>query len=567
MISLPKTTEDLLRADWSTFEPYAQELLNRSLMSDSAEEWLADWSELERCLDELYNRLMIAVDQNTADEQRKEHYEEFIDRTFPAYQEMEQKLKTKLLTCGLSPDNFQIPLRNIQSEANLFRSENLPLFAEEAKLASEYGRITGSQTVQWEGKEKTLSQMSTIGQDPDREKRERAWRLTTQRQLQDRQGLNGLWQKLLTTRNQLAKNAGKANYRDFRWQQLLRFDYTPADCESFHAAIEEAVVPAMQRIYERRRKQLGVDKLRPWDLDVDSLGREPLRPYQTFDELEGKISAIFGQLDPKFGEYFTILSREKLLDLDNRKNKAPGAYCNPLMKTRKPFIFLNAVGLHGDVQTLLHEGGHAVHAFEAFELPYYPQLMVPMEFAEVASMSMELLAAPYLTQDKGGFYTSQQAARARIEHLEKNILFWPYMAVVDGFQHWAYTNATLSMDPQECDQAWAGLWKRFMGGVDWSGLEDEMMTGWHRKLHIFLAPLYYVEYGLAQLGATQIWANSLKDQKSAVAAYRQALSLGYTRSLPELYRTAGAHLAFDAATLREAVGLTERVIEELQAQA
>jgi oligoendopeptidase F len=307
-----------------------------------------------------------------------------------------------------------------------------------------------------------------------------------------------------------------------------------------------------------------VDKLRPWDLNVDPLGRPALHPFSSPGELVEKASAIFHQVDPQLGAYFEIMRRENLLDVENRKHKAPGGYCTDFPVVRKPFIFMNAVGLHEDVQTILHEGGHAFHVFETASLPYHPQLQVGLEMMEVASTAMELLAAPYLVSSQGGFYTEQEAARARIEQLEQTILFWPYMAVVDAFQHWAYQNPAAAAGPENCAAQWAGLWRLYMTGVDWSGLEDEMETGWQRKLHIHQVPFYYVEYGLAALGALQIWRNALQDQPGAVAAYRRALALGGTQPLPRLYETAGAKFAFDQTTLSEMVYLAERTIETLE---
>ncbi len=254
---------------------------------------------------------------------------------------------------------------------------------------------------------------------------------------------------------------------------------------------------------------------------------------------------------------------EGLLDLDNRKGKAPGGYCTDFPVARRPFIFANSVGVHEDVQTLLHEGGHAFHVFECSHLPYQQQLVVPLEFAEVASMSMEMLAAPYLETEQGGFYSAEEAARARIEYLERSLLFWPYMAVVDAFQHWVYEKPAAASDAAQCDAQWNALWDRFIPDIDWSGLEEEKITGWHRKLHIHQSPFYYIEYGLAQLGAVQVWRNALSDQAGAVAAYRRALALGGTRPLPQLFETAGARFAFDAETLSQAVTLMERVISEL----
>jgi oligoendopeptidase F len=272
---------------------------------------------------------------------------------------------------------------------------------------------------------------------------------------------------------------------------------------------------------------------------------------------------IFRNVDMKLGSYFHVMLDEQLLDLENRKNKSPGGYCTGFPAAKRPFILMNAVGLHDDIQTLLHESGHAFHRFESNHLPYYQQRSVGMEFAEVASMAMELLASPYLAKDKGGFYEQSDADRALADHLEKSILFWPYMALVDAFQHWVYENPEDAAHSSRCDDQWSTLWKRFLPWIDWSGLEDELATGWHRKLHIYTVPLYYVEYGLAQLGAVQIWGNALKDQTAAVAAYRTALSLGGTVPIPELFSTAGAHFAFDSETLKTAVTLMTSVLDSM----
>ena len=281
------------------------------------------------------------------------------------------------------------------------------------------------------------------------------------------------------------------------------------------------------------------------------------------EELNERTQAVFDQVDQTLGGYFKIMRGEDLLDLDNRKGKAPGGYCTYYPVIKRPFIFMNSVGLHDDVQTMLHEGGHAFHAFEASNLPYFHQEDVPIEFCEVASMGMELLAAPYLTKDKGGFYDPKDAARARIEHLEGIIAFWPYMAVVDAFQHWVYENVDDAHDAAKCDAKWAALWDRFMKGIDYTDLEEIKATGWHRKLHIYQVPFYYIEYGLAQLGAVQIFGNAREDQAKAVEAYRKALALGGTVTLPELFEAAGVRFAFDAETLGKAVALVEQTIDEL----
>lgn len=565
MLSLPNTYHDFSTWPWSQIEPYFAELETRPLSSSKIGEWLSDWTQLNDLIQETHQRFNVAANQDTTDKNAEERLQHFIEDISPRAQAANQKLKKKLLDTGLEPPDFSIPARNMRAEAELFREENLPLFTQEQKLEIEYDKIIGAQTAMWEGKEVTLSQLRPILHNPDRTVRERAWRLSSERQLADRGALNELWAKFMGVRKQIAHNADLADYREFKWRQLLRFDYTPSDCKNFHRAILEAVVPAALRIYERRKKQLGVATLRPWDLNVDPFNRAPLKPYRDIAELETRSEAIFRRVDPQMGDYFSVMRKEKLLDLDNRKGKAPGGYCTSFPNAKRPFIFMNAVGLHGDVQTVLHESGHAFHNFERNRLPYQQQRRVTSEFAEVASMGMELLAAPYL-DSPDGFYSKQDAARARIEHLEKNILFWPYMAVVDAFQHWVYENHASAMQPENCDRVWSELWDRFQVGIDYSGLEADKANGWHRKLHIFQVPFYYVEYGLAQLGAVQVWANALKNQANAVQAYRSALALGGTAGIPKLFETAGAKFALDAKTLGDAVGLMEKVMEELEAE-
>lgn len=563
--SLPHTAVPLLNWTWSQLEPYVNDLRERQLNEKSVSDWLSDWSYLGNLLDEIYWRLYVAITVDTTDRDADRRYNHFLDEIQPQWKAAEQTLKEKLLVADLQPAGFEIALRNFRTEADLFREANLPLLSEHKKLATEYDKIFGAQTILWEGQELTLPQLQPVYQEGDRNYRERAWRLAAERQLADREAINTLWVKFMDVRGQLARNAGLPDYRTYRWREKLRFDYTPQDCMQFHRAIEEVVVPAAQMIYEKRRQRLGLKSLRPWDLDVDPFGEPPLRPFQSIDELEEKCARMFARVDPQLGAYFAQMRREKLLDLENRKGKAPGGYCTDFKAAGTPFIFMNAVGIHDDVQTLLHEGGHAFHAFESSLLPYHYR-EVPLEFCEVASMSMEYLAAPYLTEEQGGFYTAGQAARARVEHLETSLRFWPYMAVVDAFQHWVYENHQKACDPSQCDQKWAELWDRFMPGIDWSGLEQEKMTGWQRKLHIHEEPFYYVEYGLAQLGAVQVWRNALRYQPGAVAAYRKALSMGAKGTLPQLYAAAGARFVFDAGTLQEAVQLMLETINELEEQ-
>lgn len=563
MRSVPSSALEAL--DWgiAEFQPYYEELLAQDLKETTLDQWMLNWSSVSKLASEVAARTDVAVTVDTTDEAAEQRFLRFNEEVIPQLRIYDNQLQSKLVSSGLKPEHFDIPLKKFQADIELFREDNLPLFTQQKTLGLEYDKVVGAQTVEWNGEEITLSQLSIEMQNPNREIREKAWTLAMQRTLQDRDKLNQIWTQLMDIRGQIAKNAGKANYRDYVWQAMKRFDYTPEDSVRFQDAIEQVVVPAARRIYERRQQRLGFDSLRPWDLEVEVTKAPPLRPYTTVEELERRTQQIFDRVDPELGGYFKIMREENLLDLDNRKGKAPGGYCTEFALAARPFIFMNAVGTHEDVQTMLHEGGHAFHAFEASRLKYFAQQDMPVEFAEVASMSMELLAAPYFT-DEDGFYSETEAARARIEHLEGIIKFWPYMAVVDAFQHWVYTNHAAASDPQNCDTKWAELWDRFMVGIDYTGLEDVKQTGWHRKLHIFQIPFYYIEYGLAQLGAVQVWANARKDQQKAVESYRSALALGGTVSLPSLFDAAGARFALDAETLQQAVDLVESVINDLE---
>jgi len=525
------------------------------------------WSALADRLDEQYTRLFIATTQFTNAEELEKRFNHFVESIQPRARTEEQKLKEKLLASGIQTANFKMGLKKLRAEADIFREANLELLVEEQKLNAEYNRIQGSQTVLWEGEERTSSQMHSLLFEKERATREKAWRAWTGARLKNRDAVNNLWKKFMAVRLKIAHNAGLPDYRSYMWAQRFRFDYSPEDCKTFHKAIEEVVVPAVKRIYEKRRQKLGIESVRPWDQEVDVSTASPLKPYQTVDEFKSKSRDIFTKVDPKFGEYFQTMIAENLLDLDSRKNKAPGGYNLIYGVSKRPFIFMNNSGTHGDVATILHEGGHAFHAFEAGVVPYFHERSenyVPAEFAEVASMAMELIASPYITKEHGGFYTESEAARARLEHLEGIITFWPYMAVVDAFQHWVYENPKDGSDPILCENQWGELWDRFMPYVDYSGLEDAKKTFWHRQLHIHTIPFYYIEYGLAQLGALQVWANALKDQQKAVEDYRKALALGSTVSLPELFQAAGAKFSFDAQTLHACVELIESQMERLE---
>jgi len=569
VLSPPSTISEIDPRQWKSFGPYFEVLQQIPLTAQTVHAWLEDWSKLKELITEAFASVYIAKSIDTADSDKEAIFLDMLEQVLPQAQVADQSLKERLLslvngdTAALGED-MALVLRSMKNAADLFREANIPLLTELAKLDNEYDKLTGALKVEWQGEEKNLSQLSVFLQDKERPIRERAWKTSMDLWLGCRDTLNKLYSDMLTLRKQVAANAGLPDYRAYAFREKERFDYTPEDCFTFHEAIEAVVVPAAQRIYARKQQQLGLNSLRPWDTQVDASETPPLRPYAEQTELiQGSLN-IFQQVDPILARHLATMAEENLLDLDTRPGKALGGFCSELPLRKRPFIFMNGVGLHDDVQTLLHEAGHAFHVFETADLPFIWQTEPPLEFCEVASMSMELLAGPYLTKANGGFYTESEAARARIEHLEGIITFLPYMAVVDMFQHWVYTHSDEALNPDNCDAAWDQLWLRFMPGVNWQGFEDARMTGWQRKPHIFSSPFYYIEYGLAQIGALQIWRNSLLDPAGAIASYRQALALGGTRSLPELFSVAGAEFRFDTAILTELVSLVEQTIRQLE---
>ncbi|HEX8919186.1 MAG TPA: M3 family oligoendopeptidase [Chloroflexota bacterium] len=567
-MSVPDDVRTCMTATWSEIEPRYRDLLGRTVDAGTADSFLRDWTAVSAAVFEAQQRLKIATDQNTADEDAKHRYGAFMDAVFPAYQAAEQELRQKFLASGVVPEGLAVPLKRMREQVELFREDNVLLLAEEQKLSTEYFAITGAQTVQWQGREVPAMRMVAELQNPDRAIREQAWRLITERRLADREAINDLWRRLLRLRVQIARNAGCDTYREYRWRQLMRFDYTPDDCKRFHRAVETVVVPALRRAARRRQERLGVDRLRPWDTDVDPRGRPALHPAGGVEELGRRSTAVFRRVHPAFGEYFETMMQGSLLDLESRANKAPAGYNMTLPASRMPFIFMHAIGVHRDVVVLVHEGGHAFHSFEANRLPYLPQRMgIPAESAEVASMSMELLTLPYLDSDDGGFYPAREANRARYDAIQPIIRLLAHTTMIDAFQHWVYENPEDAMDTAQCDHQFAELTERFLPVADFTGLEEAQATGWQPILHIHALPFYVIEYAFAQLGALQIWAAAMQDQQSAVERYRRALSLGNTVSVPEFYEAAGARFAFDEEMVRFAVELLEREIERFDAAA
>ena len=561
---LPSSPAAFAKATWDEVVPYFDDLLERPLDASTVEEWLSAWSRLEELVTEAAAQAMIAYTIDTSDPEKEKDHLRFSTEILPRMEERSVEMARRFVALGHSTPELATTLARFRTSIEIFREANVPLFSELEELSARYQRITGSMTVTWDGEERPLPQLQPFLKSPDRAVRERAFRAATQPYMEERGALAGLFDRMFELRQRAARNAGFANFRDYIFPAKFRFDYTPADCERFHEAVERTAAPAVARIMEHRRQRLGLDALRPWDLAVDPYRAAPLRPFETVDQFVGAARRVFDRVDPVLGGQFQTMIDERLLDLDSRKGKAPGGYCETLHFRGRPFIFMNAVGLVDDVMTLLHEAGHAFHAFASHRQPLIWQRHPGSEAAELASMSMELLAAPHLAKPTG-YFTPEDHRRAWLEHLEDVLLSLVHIASVDAFQTWIYTSPD-GADAVARDEAWLRIRGRFERGVDWSGLERERVARWYRQLHIFMYPFYYIEYGIAQIGALQIWRNSLADHAGAVARYREALALGAVRALPDMYRAAGARLSFDVGLIGELVQLVEDQIDKIRVQ-
>jgi oligoendopeptidase F len=561
---LPPSPSAFAKASWDDVAPYFDDLAARPLEPSTIEAWLAEWSRLEELVTEAASQAMIAYTIDTSDREKEADHLRFSTEVLPKMEERSVDLARRLVESGHSTPELATTLARFRTQIEIFRDENVPIFAELEEHSARYQRITGSIMVKWEGVELPLPHLQPYLKSPDRAVRERAFRAASLPYIERRDELATLFDRMYQLRMRAARNAGFANFRDYIFPAKFRFDYTPADCERFHEAIEQTATPAVERVMEARRMRLGLDVLRPWDLAVDPYREKPLRPFTDASELVGKAQPVFERIDPLLGREFQIMIDEGLLDLESRKGKAPGGYCETLHFSGRPFIFMNAVGLVEDVMTLLHEAGHAFHAFAAHRLPLIWQRHPGSEAAELASMSMEMLATPHLTQP-AGYFTAQDARSAWLEHLEDILLSLVHIASVDAFQTWIYTSGQ-GDNADARDAAWLRIRSRFERGVDWSGLQQERVARWHRQLHIFMYPFYYIEYGIAQLGAVQVWRNSLDDPVRAVARYREALSLGAVQTLPEIYRTAGARLTFEVGSIAELVQLVESHIDRARSE-
>lgn len=525
-------------------------LLQREIPVDSAKlrQWILDWSELESVLGEVSCRRYVAMTCNTADEKAAKAYTDFVENIQPIMNEYDDKLNKKLVAHPAKDalqDEFGEWFKGVQVSLDLFSPDNIALETEENKEIQAYQKITGGMSVEFDGETKTMQQMAAYMERTDRELRERAWRTMWERRLQDKDALDKSFDNLFAIRKQVAKNAHCKDFIDYIFLAKHRFDYSPADCEAFHESIEKLVLPLQKEIYKKRAQKMGLERLRPWDLNVDPLDRAPLKPYSTGDELIEKVDQIFESIHPQAGKWARKMQAKKLIDPDSRLGKAPGGYQIGFDESRLPFIFMNSACTDRDIYTLLHESGHSFHQFALAGQPIFPYRDVPAEFAEVASMSMELIGMSNLKP----FYGNDREAieRSTIGELEDVIWLFPWVASVDSFQHRLYNFPEHTASDRS--DIWTEIMDRYDAGVDYTGLEAVRRNLWQKQLHIFECPFYYIEYGIAQIGALQVWANFKKDPKKAIDDLFRAESLGSSRPVKELFEAANIKFDFSPRTL------------------
>ena len=555
---------DFVITDWNSLEPFFKELLERPISSRiELEKWLHDMSELEAVASEDFCWRQIKMTCDTENKKLEEAFTFFVMEIQPKIQPYADKLNRKLIESPyikeLDQQKYFTYLRNVKKSIELFREENIPLNAELSVMAQHFGVISGKMTVQVNGKEYTLQQASKFLESHDRKLREEVYRKIYERRLKDKEELNDLYTRLIRKRHQVALNAGFSNYRDYKFIEMGRFDYTKEDCFRFHEAVKLHVMPLVNIIYEHKRKKLGLDTLRPWDTEAQPEGIPPLNPFKTGDELVEKSVTCFTQLHPFFGNCLRKMKELNHLDLESRKGKAPGGYNCPLAESGAPFIFMNAAGQMDDVTTMVHEGGHAVHSFLAHNLELTAFKEYPMEIAEVASMAMELFSMDHW---EVFFDKNEDLIRAKEHQLERVISIFPWIATIDKFQHWVYENPDHTLN--ERTTRWLEILREFTSpAMDFSGLENYRQYSWQRQLHLYEVPFYYIEYGIAQLGAIGLWKQLKQNKDTALNNYIKCLLLGGTRTLPELYKAAGLQFNFSPEYISELMLFVKKEIGDL----
>jgi oligoendopeptidase F len=551
-------------SNWEVLEPFFKQLDERPINSVAdLEQWLKDASELEAVISEDACWRQIKMTCDTENKQLEEAFAFFMMEIQPKIQPWSDKLNRKLIACSLTKDldvkKYFTYLRNVKKNIDLFREENIPLQAELNVMQQQYSVIAGKMTVAVNGQEYTLQQAVKFLEEPDRTVREEVYRKIADRRLQDKDELNSLFTSLIQKRNKVAENAGYKNYRDFRFIELGRFDYTKEDCFQFHEAVKLHVMPLINQIYETKKKKLDIDVLRPWDIDAEPAGIQPLRPFKTGDELTEKTITCFNELKTFFGDCLLKMKAMGHLDLESRKGKAPGGYNCPLAESGTPFIFMNAAGQLDDVTTMVHEGGHAIHSFLAHELELTGFKEYPTEFAEVASMAMELFSMDHWHVF---FSTTEELRRAKEQQLERVITLFPWIAAIDKFQHWLYEN------PGHTETERAGNWlliqEEFTSPlIDFTGLDEYRRYAWQRQLHLYEVPFYYIEYGIAQLGAIGLWQQYRQNPATAINNYVTGLALGGTRTLAELFATAGLKFDLSADHIRQLMEFVKKQLDNV----
>lgn len=555
--------QDITVDNWQTIEPFYKDLESREITSVAQlEQWLLDRSDLDALLEEDMGWRYIRTNCNTEDKALADAFNFYLAEIQPNVLPYEDKLNRKLIATPyleqLDAFKYEVLVRSVKKQLEIFRDENIPLFTDIDSTQHEYGVITGKITVEIDGKEYTMPQAANFYKSTDRAKRELVFNKVKSRRLADKDVLDELFNKLIALRHKVALNAGFSNFRDYMFDAMGRFDYTVQDCYDFHAAVREYIKPVCDTIDEKRKQALGYDTLKPWDTEVDTDGKDPLKPSESAADLLDKAIACFYNIDPYFGECLQTMKDMGRLDLESRKGKAPGGFNYPLYQSGVPFIFMNSANAMRDLITIVHEGGHAIHSFLSKDLELTDFKSTPSEIAEIASMAMELISMEHWDSI---FSNPDDFKRARKYQLEKAISALPWIAQIDKFQHWIYENPTHTN--AERNQYWLGLCNEFGSSViDWAGHEDGLAYQWQKQLHLYEVPFYYIEYGIAQLGAIAIWRNYKKDPAQTLEQYKTALAMAYTRPLPELYAAAGIRFDFSPAYVKE---LGDFVMEEIKA--